>query len=444
MKEFDVIIIGAGISGSALFYELARYTDIKNIALIEKYHAPATLNSQATSNSQTIHCGDIETNYTLEKASKVKVNADMVVKYALSQNEKFIHSHQKMVLAVGDEECEYLKTRYEEFKDLYPYVKFFDKEKITELEPQVALNENKNAPRKENIVAMGALEGESYTTIDFGKMSTSLVENAKKEDKNTLASFNEEVISINKTNDGFEIFTKNLQSYRAKAVVVNAGAHSLYLAHKMGVGLDKSCWPVAGSFYITKEKILRGKVYTVQNPKLPFAALHGDPDLMADMNTRFGPTALVIPKLERYHGLKSVPEFFEALKFDKKVADVTFAMLKDKTIRNYIFFNYLFEIPFINKKLFVEKVKKIVPSLKASDIAYAKGFGGVRPQVIDKTAGELLLGEASINDIEGIIFNMTPSPGATSCLGNAKKDALKLCEYLNAKFDEDKFQKELM
>ncbi|EHJ4709739.1 FAD-dependent oxidoreductase, partial [Campylobacter coli] len=39
-QEFDVIVIGAGISGAALFYELARYTDIKNIALIEKYHAP--------------------------------------------------------------------------------------------------------------------------------------------------------------------------------------------------------------------------------------------------------------------------------------------------------------------------------------------------------------------------------------------------------------------
>ena len=72
-QEFDVLIIGAGISGTALFYELARYTDIKNIALIEKYNAPATLNSKGTSNSQTIHCGDIETNYTLEKSKEVLI-----------------------------------------------------------------------------------------------------------------------------------------------------------------------------------------------------------------------------------------------------------------------------------------------------------------------------------------------------------------------------------
>ena len=68
----------------------------------------------------------------------------------------------------------------------------------------------------------------------------------------------------------------------------------------------------------------------------------------------------------------------------------------------------------------------------------------LRPQVVDKAAGALLFGEASITEIKGIIFNMTPSPGATSCLGNAKKDAQSVCKYLNAKFDEDKFKKELL
>ena len=441
MKEFDVIVVGAGISGAALFYELARYTNIKNIALLEKYNAPATLNSRASSNSQTIHCGDIETNYTFEKAKKVKANADMVVRYALAQKKSFIHSHQKMALAVGDEECAYMKKRFNEFKKLYPYVEFWDKKKLKTLEPKVVLGAS-GKDRAENIVAMGAKAGQSYTTIDFGKMSENLVENALKEKKNTFVAYNQEVSQIVQKDGVFYLYTKSYEEFVAKAVVVNAGAHSLYLAHKMGLGLDKSCVPVAGSFYITRQKLLRGKVYTVQNPKLPFAALHGDPDLLANMNTRFGPTALVIPKLERYHGLKSMPEFFEALKFDTQVAKIMLGVLKDSVVRNYILYNYLFEIPFINKRLFVKGVQKIVPSLKASDIAYANGFGGVRPQVIDKKAGALIFGEASINE-KGIIFNMTPSPGATSCLGNAKKDAQSVCKYLGAKFDEDKFKKEL-
>ncbi|TQR61135.1 FAD-dependent oxidoreductase [Campylobacter troglodytis] len=447
MKEFDVVVIGAGISGAALFYELARYTDLKNIALIEKYHGPATLNSRASSNSQTIHCGDIETNYTIEKARKVKPNADMVARYAVAKKEEgntFVYSHQKMALAVGDEECEYMKGRFEQFKELYPYLQYFDKHRIKELEPKVVLSKDGTGDRSENVVAMGALEGDSYTTVDFGKMSESLIEDAMKENKNTFVTYNQEVNKIEQKDGAFHIYTKSYEEFVAKAVVVNAGAHSLYLAHKMGVGLDKSCWPVAGSFYMTKKKLLRGKIYTVQNPKLPFAALHGDPDMLLDMNTRFGPTALVIPKLERYHGLKSVPEFFYTLKFDSKIAKITFGMMKDETVGKYILSNYLFEIPYFNRIFFVKNVRKIVPSLKASDIEYAKGFGGVRPQVIDKIKGEIMLGEASINEIDGIIFNMTPSPGATSCLGNARRDARKICKYLGVKFDEDKFYEELM
>ena len=42
--------------------------------MLEKYEALATLNSKGTSNSQTIHVGDIETNYTLDKAKNHKKN----------------------------------------------------------------------------------------------------------------------------------------------------------------------------------------------------------------------------------------------------------------------------------------------------------------------------------------------------------------------------------
>ncbi len=113
-------------------------------------------------------------------------------------------------------------------------------------------------------------------------------------------------------------------------------------------------------------------------------------------------------------------------------------------VKNHLAYKLLFELPFVDKSLFVKDAKKIVPSLKASDIYYAKGFGGVRPQVIDKTKGELMLGEASITETPGIIFNMTPSPGATSCLGNAERDAKLVCNYLGMEFNEDKFSSELL
>lgn len=444
-KHYEVVVIGGGITGAALLYELARYTDIKNIALVEKYEGIATLNSKGTANSQTIHCGDIETNYTFEKAKKVKRTADMVVKYGLQygyQN-KFMFANQKMAMGVGEREVDIIKERFEIFKELYPYLELFDKEKLKEIEPKIVFDENGNE-RPENIISMG-VQKEVYTTINYGAMAISLTENAKKQENKTCDVFlNTEVLGITHIGDKFFLRTRNNMAISANFVVVDAGAHSLWLAHRMGYGKNMGCLSMAGSFYLTKQHLLNGKVYMVQNPKLPFAALHGDPDILADGCTRFGPTALALPKLERYKGLKSVPEYFQTLNFSKEVVQILWDLIKDGDIRNYVFRNYLFEIPEIGKKLFVEDAKKIVPSLKTEDIYYAKGFGGVRPQVLNRTEKKLMLGEASIDTEKGIIFNMTPSPGATSCLGNAERDVKKVCAFLNKTFDEQKFTAELV
>lgn len=444
-KHYQVAIIGGGISGAALFYELARYTDIQSMILIEKYEGVATLNSKASANSQTIHCGDMETNYTFEKAKKVRRTANMISKYGLMHgyNGKYMFDTQKMAIGVGDEECEFIKNRYAEFKELYPYLEFFEKDELAKIEPKIIYDKSGDE-RKENVVGMGVKSG-VYTTIDYGALAMTFVENAKASGKECDLFLNSEVDKITKVGDRFFIGAKNGLAVSADFVVVDAGAHSLFLAHKMGYGLDYGCLPMAGSFYLTKQKLLNGKVYMVQNPKLPFAALHGDPDILAGGCTRFGPTALTLPKLERYHGTcRSFYEFCKTLNLGAGIIRIFWDLLKDAEIRNYVFKNYLFEVPYINKKIFVKDAKKIVPSICEDDLYYAAGFGGVRPQVLNKTEKKLMLGEANIDTNEGIIFNMTPSPGATSCLGNAERDVQKICSFLGKNFDVEKFTKELV
>ena len=441
-KKFEVLIVGAGISGAALAYGLARYTDVKTIAILEKYDEVAPLNSKGTSNSQTIHVGDIETNYTLTKAAITKRTAKMIEKYCLQhgyQNE-IIFARQKMALGVGEEEVEFLLHRYEEFCELFPYLEIFDKQKLKEIEPSIVFDLN-GKEREEDIVGVGTID--QWTTVDYGKMTHSFIENAKKEaGKDVELFFNSQVSKIEKMGEkSYAVHTKDV-IYEADFVVVDAGAHSLFLAHNMGYGLNYSCLPIAGSFYMTRKKILNGKVYMIQNPKLPFAALHGDPDILADDNTRFGPTALVLPKLERYKKGTYV-DFFKTFQLDGKVLSALWKLLKERDIRNYIFKNFLFEVPVLNKFLFLKDARKIVPSLRLDEFEYARGFGGIRPQVIDKEQKKLTLGETSINTGDGIIFNMTPSPGATSCLGNAERDMKTICSYLGKTFYENRFDDEL-
>ena len=80
-KEYDVLIVGGGVVGTALLYSISKYTNIKTVGLIEKYSGFGLVNTASTKNSQTLHFGDIETNYTLEKAASVKQMADMVMNY---------------------------------------------------------------------------------------------------------------------------------------------------------------------------------------------------------------------------------------------------------------------------------------------------------------------------------------------------------------------------
>lgn len=443
-NQYDLLIIGAGVSGSALLYLCTKYTDIKSIAVIEKYAAPARVNSLSSNNSQTLHCGDIETNYSLEKALKVQRAARMLRNYAVAQQDAhhIIFKYPKMVLGVGTKECELLRKRFEIFSPYYPDLKLLDKKAIARIEPGVAMDGDKF--REDEVIALGSTD--EYTAVNFEALSRSFVRQAQLEadrhpDKIVDIHYNQAVEHITVSNDSFFVETTSV-GYRTSTLVACAGGHSLKLAHDLGYGHHYSVLPIAGSYYFTPH-VLNGKVYTVQNDALPFAAIHGDPDVLVPGETRFGPTALVLPILERYN-YKTLPDFLRVFRFDRRVAKVLWNLLRVKDIRQYMFKNLLFEIPFIRKWLFLKDVRKIIPSLMFSDLRFAHKVGGIRPQLIDKNSCELLMGEAKIDTGTGSIFNMTPSPGGTSCLENAEIDMRTIARHIGANIDEESLQNDLL
>ncbi|HEB54702.1 MAG TPA: FAD-dependent oxidoreductase [Gammaproteobacteria bacterium] len=431
----DVLIIGGGVSGTALLYQLARFTDLKRITLLEKYASVAAVNSNGRNNSQTLHCGDIETNYTLEKARQVQRTAAMLVNYAspLPMRDQIMFRHQKMVIGVGEQECATLAERFNIFSAYFPAMQLLDEKAIQKLEPNVVKG------RREMLNGIGIV-GE-YTAVNFATLSESFVEQAcGQRDREVDVCLSTYVSKIEKQAELYQV-TTNRGQYQARFVVVCAGGHSLLFAHRMGYGHYYSCLPMAGSFYYTP-KCLNGKVYTVQNDKLPFAAIHGDPDILLPDKTRLGPTALVVPMLERYN-LKTLPEFFQVLRLDHKVLLAFWKLFRVADIRHYILRNILFEVPGIRRRLFLKDARKVIPLLQLADLQFAKGIGGVRPVMIDKREAKLHLGEAKIDTGNGIIFNMTPSPGATSCLGNAEKDMRIIAGYIGCSINEARFEERL-
>jgi malate dehydrogenase (quinone) len=96
----------------------------------------------------------------------------------------------------------------------------------------------------------------------------------------------------------------------------------------------------------------------------------------------------------------------------------------------------------LGKVLFAREVRKIIPSITVKDITLAKGQGGVRPQIVDtKAKNPLNLGEAKLSG-KNVLFNVTPSPGATTCIYNALVDVLAITNSLNASFYETKIKQD--
>jgi len=438
--KHDVIIIGGGVSGTALLYTLSKYTNLKNIGLIEKYSDFGLVNSSPRMNSQTLHFGDIETNYTLEKAKKVKRYADMVMHYL--ENEKAVRGDEgifikvpKMVLAVGKDQVQTLRDRYPSFGQLFPKLKMIGREEIGEIEPRILEGRD---PGQELL----ALLTEDGYTVDFRRLCRSFADNAKALNPDLSIYFSTKVEKITRADGNFIIKTDKGE-FESGAVVVAAGSHSLIFAKSLGYGKNYSILSMAGSFY-TGPRVLNGKVYTMQIPKLPFAAVHGDPEVNNENITRFGPTAKPIFFLERYN-YSTFWEYWKTFGLSIKPVLSILKISSDRVIFNYLLKNVFYDFPWIGKRLFLKEIKKIVPNVKLKEIKFAKKVGGTRPQIINNATKKLELGEAKVLG-EGIIFNITPSPGASTCLGNAFEDTSKLMEFLSGRFTFDRvqFEKDLV
>ncbi len=426
---YDLIIVGGGISGASLLYAVANFSDVEHVALFEKEAEIGAINTYHSNNSQTLHFGDIETNYTLEKARSVKEGAETLAGYleATDPDREMYDRRSKMVIAVGEAEVDRLERRYHEkgFGDLYPKLELIDRERIAELEPAVVEGRDPDTELR-------ALYTPDGYVVDYGAAAKSLVEDAS--EKSGVDVYTETgVEGIVETADGYAVRTGS-GTAMADGVVVSAGSHSLQFAKQLGYGEHMALLPIAGSFFLA-EDFLNGKVYTLQMAKLPFAAVHGDADVHDPSVTRFGPTAKPVPALERGE-LSTVSDFFDVFGFDVDSFLSYANILADRVLLPYVLRNLVYDLPEIGTRRFLPHVQKVVPNATREDIEPARGYGGIRPQIVDTSEKSLDMGEATIEG-DDIIFNITPSPGASTCLKNARRDARSVVEFLDGDYSFD-------
>lgn len=444
--EYDCLIVGGGVSGTALLYELGRYTNLKRIGLLEKLDRPAQANSHAHNNSQTLHWGDIETQANPERAIRARRAATMVVNYATKlpprDRDRMIHRMSRLALGVGPAECAAIRQRYQVLKEDFSGLQLLDAQAIADLEPNVALVQGK--PRPDEILALG--RDNDWSAADYRilseSFSTQCVRLDRLTDRNVTQLYGTDVKAIRKEGDSYVLDTSR-GLMQARSVVVCAGGHGLRLAQGLGLGHNLAMLPVVGTYHKATD-MLRGKVYRVQRPGSPFPALNGGPDFQSRETTRFGPVSVILANLSPSQkvGLSNFLTLFRHE--DPDVAATIRDIGESADLRADLVRHLFFRMPVLGPMRFARALQEMVPRIQARDIEFVAETGGIRPQVIDKSQRALRLEDTRILDGAGLIFNITPSPGGTSCLWHAEQDMRYLAGYLGARIDWSAFERELL
>ena len=192
-------------------------------------------------------------------------------------------------------------------------------------------------------------------------------------------------------------------------------------------------------------------MYTHQIPGFPFAAPHGDPDIVRPGFDRYGPTAVALPFLDqKMHG---AVEYWNSIKECVRMLDTpdkdfyhslttVIGILFNEQNRAFMLKNLAYNGPG-KVRAFLPNMQKIVPSIRLEDVQVAKDdfgdmVGGIRPQVINRHTKTMMMGEVTIAG-PNARFMVTPSPGATACLETGRKNAPEITQTLGYCFDMERW-----
>ncbi|MGL4392521.1 MAG: NAD(P)/FAD-dependent oxidoreductase [Fusobacteriaceae bacterium] len=187
---YDVLIIGAGISGASIARELSRY-DL-NVAVLDKENDIS--NGTTKANSAIVHAGYDPLPNTL-MAKYNAIGNSMYPKICEELGVPFKNCGS-LVLAFDEEDMKHVKNLYEQgIKNKIPQLEILDKKKVYELEPNL----------QDGVV--GALYAKTAGIVGPWELTIAMMEDAIINGVKLL--LNNEVIGIKKSGDNFEVEIKN-------------------------------------------------------------------------------------------------------------------------------------------------------------------------------------------------------------------------------------------
>ncbi len=227
-KIHDVLIIGAGVTGTMIARELSKY--LLDVVILDKNNDAGDATSSA--NSAIIHSG-----YDPEPGSlKAKFNVLGNAKYPELVKQLDVPFIQcgSLTIAIEDEQLPVLKELAERSKINGVEVKLLNKEEVLKMEPNI------------NPEVKGALFAPTAGIIDPFNLVVHAMENAI--DNGVTFLRNHAVTGITKQGENYLVHT-NKGALLAKVVINAAGVHSDDIA-KMVEPIDWAITPRKGEYFL--------------------------------------------------------------------------------------------------------------------------------------------------------------------------------------------------
>lgn len=392
---YDIAVVGGGIVGAATFYKLQMQFPFKKLILIEKEDQLAK--HQSGNNSGVIHSGLYYTPGS-NKAKNCVLGRHELVKF--SKENKINHDVcGKVVVATNKKELQFLDKIYKNgIENNTEGIEKINASQIKEIEPEVN--------------GLSGIWVPCTGIIDYIEATQKMIDVAISLNKDSKVLFSHEVLKID-NQDGLKLIKTKKGLIKSKFLIVCGGLQADRLAKSDGIPLKEKVVGFRGDYYELEDHAkykVKNLIYPVPDPDFPFLGVHFTRMVNGDIEC--GPNAVFSFKREGYN------------KTDFSLSDSIDALSYIGTWQLF-FKNVSYGINeyrrAFSKKLFLKTLKKLIPSLKMTDIR--PGRAGVRALLLSQngdTKDDFRI-EYSSNSIH--VLN-APSPAATACLaiGNEIKE----------------------
>jgi L-2-hydroxyglutarate oxidase len=390
MKE--VAIIGGGILGLAIGYQLSRSDGDFKISIFEKEAQVGK--HQSGNNSGVLHCGLYYQPGSLKAKLAVEGIRSMI---EFCEENKINHEVcGKIVVACNDREIEFLNNLADRgYKNGLKGLKYLNDIEIKEREPHVRAKKALLVPE----------EG----IVDYKQVMQVMLDDILSNGGEIY--LNNKVVGSTSINAD-RILLRTDQLEKEFDLIINCTG--LYSDRNYRSLTTKKSpikiVPFRGEYMHIKEEykhLVNNLIYPVPDPKYPFLGVHFT--RMTNGAREVGPNAVLALKREGYKNTDfSLKDTIDAVTY--------------KGFLNFMTKNFSFAIgefaSSLSSKAFVEKAKKLIPDVE--EYMFEKGgTAGVRAQAMSPE-GELIMDFNIIKENNQIHVLNAPSPGATASLSIAK------------------------